>query len=245
MVQTIRSEFGIRYFPEKCERRIILENETNLRIYNPENCAVFCKTKERFGGNSNMAGGFPLLVNEVKILTSEALYQACRFPYNPEIQKNIIAQRSPMTAKMVGKPFRETLTRQDWNSIRVTLMRWCLRVKLLQNWDSFRNVLLETGEMPIVELSSKGDDFWGAVVVKELEVPEKKHKKKTPKYLPSLEMPPGFLVGFNVLGRLNMELRENVKTGRDPMSNDFTNLPPLPIKDFLLLGEPIREIVRR
>jgi len=45
-----------------------------MNIYHPGESAVFCKTKERFGGLSNMAAGFPLLVCGVECRTSEALY---------------------------------------------------------------------------------------------------------------------------------------------------------------------------
>ena len=40
-------------------------------------------------------------------------------------------------------------------------MRWCLRVKLAENWRSFGDLLLATGDRPIVE-ESKKDTFWGA-----------------------------------------------------------------------------------
>ena len=76
-----------------------------------------------------MSAGFPLTVNDVEIRTSEAIYQACRFPTLPEVQKNIIEQKSPMAAKMVGKPFRDK-TREDWYNVRVKIMYWCLQIKL-------------------------------------------------------------------------------------------------------------------
>ena len=133
-----------------------------------------------------MAAGFPFEVNGVRIPSSEALYQACRFPHMPEVQRLIISQRSPMTAKMRSKPHRKN-SRSDWNQVRVPVMRWCLRVKLAQNWQKFAELLLTTEERPIVEESGK-NDFWGA---KPLEN--------------------GTLVGRNVLGRLLMELREELK----------------------------------
>lgn len=222
-------------------------NNSHLRIYNPLECAVFCKVKEEHGGNSNMAPGFPLVVNDTAIRTSEALYQALRFPLKVELQRKIIAEKSPMTAKMVGKPFRAEFCRPDWEQLQVTIMRWCLRVKLLQNWQKFSAVLLATGNLPIVELSTKGDVFWGTVKIKEL--PEQKGKgkyqPKPPKYPPSEQMPVGFLVGYNVMGRLNQELRENLKSGTDRMSQDFSILNPLLIDDFLLFGKPIKPIFRR
>jgi len=135
------------------------QSRDQYREYERESSVVFLKTKEAFGGLSNMAAGFPLSVNGIDIRTSEALCQACRFPHRPRLQAIIIAQKSPMIAKMKGKPHRRD-SRQDWYRTRVNIMRWCLRVKLAQNWHSFSTLLLETGQMPIVE-QSRRDDFWG------------------------------------------------------------------------------------
>ena len=49
---------------------------SQVRTYYPAESAVFLKTNERFGGLSNMAPGFPIVLNGVRIRTSEALYQA-------------------------------------------------------------------------------------------------------------------------------------------------------------------------
>jgi putative DNA methylase len=186
-----------------------------LRTYERSTAVVFLKTKESFGGLSNMAGGYPLRVNGVRILTSEALYQACRFPHLPHVQKLIIEQNSPMTAKMKGKPYRSD-SRPDWDAVRVKIMRWCLRAKLIQNFAEFSRLLRATRDRPIVEESRK-DDFWGAKPIE-----------------------PEVLVGQNVLGRLLMELREELSDGdRWPAQE----LPPLDLPEFLLFGrtiEPIR-----
>lgn len=191
--------------------------EAEIRSYNPKNAIVFLKTNERFGGLSNMAPGFPIIVNGIKFRTAEALYQACRFPYSPDVQKLIIAQYSPMTAKMRSKPFR-LQTRSDWDVQRVPIMRWCLRAKLTCNYETFSSLLLETGCNPIVEMKKKGPDYWGASPDKE-----------------------GNLVGPNVLGRLLMELRDQVQNfGVAP----FEKLAPLPIDDFRIFGEPISCIRR-
>ncbi len=184
------------------------------RMYRRSESAVFLKTKEKHGGLSNMAGGFPLVINGVAIRTSEALYQACRFPHLPELQRDIVAQKSPMTAKMKGKPYRH-ISRPDWDAVRVKIMRWCLQVKLAQNWDNFSELLLETGDIPIVE-HSRRDDFWGAKPI----------NGET-------------LVGTNALGRLLMELRERVK---DEPREDLQYVTPLPIPEFLLYERPIEPI---
>src|ERR1043165_4533284 len=105
----------------------------DTRTYLRTQCISFRKTDEAFGGLSNMAPGYPVRVNGVRIFTVEALYQACRFPHLPEVQQLIIGQHSPMTAKMVSKPYRED-SRPDWDRVRVKVMRWCLRMKLTQHW---------------------------------------------------------------------------------------------------------------
>lgn len=190
------------------------ENEKKKRTYTRSESIVFCKTKESFGGLSNMAGGYPLLVNGIHIRTTEALYQACRYPALPDVQQIIIEQKSPMTAKMKSKPYRH-LTRADWNVVRVNIMRWCLRVKLAQNWHKFGFLLGETGNSPIVE-ESKKDDFWGAKATND-----------------------NVLVGYNVLGRLLMELRDEYRAML--LEKSFV-VRPLEICDFTLLGQNIEEI---
>ena len=185
------------------------------RTYDRAASIVFLKTREAFGGLSNMAGGFPLCVNGIHIRTSEALYQVCRFPHLPAVQRTIIEQRSPMTAKMKSKKHQRQ-SRQDWDLVRVKIMRWCLQVKLIQNWGAFGTLLLATGDQPIVEQSRK-DGFWGAEPV----------DKRT-------------LVGVNALGRLLMELREVAKIEGE---ESFFRVEPLDIVDFLIDGHPIETVV--
>ncbi|MCI0717507.1 MAG: NADAR family protein [Acidobacteria bacterium] len=188
-----------------------MAHTSQTRTYLRGESVVFRKTRETFGGLSNMASGFPLEVNRVTIWSAEALYQACRFPHLPEVQRLIIHQRSPMTAKMKSKPYRKD-SRPDWMKVRVKVMRWCLRVKLAQHWEKFGHLLLETGDRPIVEESRK-DAFWGAKPQDD-----------------------GSLIGINALGRLLMELREEL---RRQNSNQLKSVAPIPIPDFSLFGEPI------
>lgn len=180
------------------------------RIYKREECIVFRKTNEIFGGLSNMAPGFPIEINGNQIRTSEALYQACRFPHLPKLQRTIIEQRSPMTAKMKIKSYLGE-SRPDWEIIRAKIMRWCLRVKCANNLKKFGALLFATEKRPIVEESQK-DEYWGAKTVGN-----------------------DMLVGANVLGRLLMELREELKIRGDEMKY----VEPLDITQFLLFGEPI------
>src|ERR1700756_205685 len=81
-------------------------SEKTITSYRRSECATFRKTNERFGGLSNMAAGYPVVVNGLAIPSSEALYQACRFPHLPDVQRMILAQTNAMVAKMKSKPHR-------------------------------------------------------------------------------------------------------------------------------------------
>lgn len=192
-----------------------MDTKGQTRSYIRDECITFRKTEEEFGGLSNMATGYEIELNGMKIGTSEALYQACRFPFSAEVQEMIIEQKSPMTAKMKSKPFRSE-TRPDWEDVRIPIMRWCIRAKLACNWVKFGELLLATGKKDIVEDSHR-DRFWGAVATEEGDR----------------------LVGINALGRLLMELRE-VFAG--PNRKELAFVEPPRVKDFLLLGSVIGEI---
>lgn len=188
---------------------------SDQRTYRSADCVVFRKTNEEFGGLSNMAPGFPLRVNAIAIGTSEVLYQLCRYPHMPDVQRLLLAERSPMTAKMKSRPYRSQ-SRPDFDRVKVAVMRWCLRVKIAQNWDKFSRLLLSTGERSIVEYSAK-DRFWGAG-------PEDGDT----------------LIGRNALGRLLMELRSEL---RGPQSHALRGpVEPPAIENFCLLGAPIATI---
>lgn len=194
---------------------LMSKGQVDSRSYRPTEVVAFRKTNEDFGGLSNMAPGFPLEIEQVKIRTSEALYQACRFPHMPDVQRMIIQESSPMTAKMLSKPYREQ-SRADWEEVRIPIMRWCLRVKLLQNWRRFSELLLQTKDLPIVEDSRK-DDYWGARLDAH-----------------------GRLEGRNILGRMLMELRQQVREAPDMLQEVL----PLRIENFSLYGRPLPTVTR-
>lgn len=187
------------------------------RIYDPasKELAIFKKTHEQWGGYSNMASGYPLIINDIEIRSSEALYQALKYTNHPEIQFKILEQTSPMTAKMVAKPFKE-LIRPDFEIIKIRIMKWCVHAKLLCNYEKFSHLLLESENKMIVE-ESRRDNFWGA--------------KRTQD---------NKLIGVNVLGRILMEARENLKKGtiKDHL------LPFQTIDNFKILGRNI-EVVHK
>ena len=181
-------------------------------------CCTFKKTKNRYGGLSNMASGFPLKINNTDIYHSESIYQVCRFPHLPDVQREILQQRSPITAKMKMKVHKSN-TRADWQSIKLQIMQWCIELKLAQNFINFSLVLEETYFKQIVEDSPK-DDFWGAM--------RQKNNK--------------MLVGKNVLGKMLMNLREKYYSAD---RYKLLIVEPVPIKDFMLFGQRIPIIDER
>jgi ribA/ribD-fused uncharacterized protein len=193
-----------------------MTREFNIKTYVAEDVTSFKKVGDEYGIFSNMSP-YPVIVNDVRIRTSEALYQACRFPLNSEVQKNVIEQASPMAAKMVTKPFREEFCRPDWDDVQVDIMYWCLRVKLACHTEKFSRYLLCSKEKDIVENSHK-DRFWGAV-------PEKDNKTN--------------MTGANVLGMLLMELRDLVNT---VSVQELKVVEPLDIPNFLLYNVDIQTV---
>lgn len=179
------------------------------RIYDLSDSIVFHKTREKFGGLSNMAAGYSVNVNNVIIPTVEHLYQACRFPGYPQIQYDILSEPSPMKAKWIGRKFIDS-TRSDWKTECFNVMKWCLVIKLSQNWETFGRLLESTGKMNIVELAPKGK-IWGA--------------KQTGNKLE----------GVNALGRLIMKVREEFVY---PNIRPYC-VQSLQIRDFKLLGNDI------
>jgi predicted NAD-dependent protein-ADP-ribosyltransferase YbiA (DUF1768 family) len=203
-------------------------------IYRADECAAFNKTGKAYGGFSNFAGSYvspvdgtmqrySLCVEGATIHTAEALYQACRFPDHPAIQREIIEQVNPRAAKLKSKKtVYKPAVRLDWESVCIPVMRWCLRVKLAQHFEAFGGLLAGTGERPIVERvgvarGRRGGTaaFWGAV---------------------EDEGDPRIMCGVNVLGQLLMELREELRV-RGPAMRQVE--PPAQVPHFLLYGQPI------
>lgn len=184
-----------------------------VRTYNKREVITFAKTTGPFGGLSNMAKDFPIFVNENIIDSVEALYQALKFPFYPDIQYQILSQSNPMLAKRISR-LNQNKVRSDWNNIRFTVMEWCLNIKLLQNWESFGQILHSTGRNTIVEYSVK-DPVWGAVPIDDV-----------------------FLKGVNAMGRLLMKVREQyVINGERPIK-----VSPPNVIGLLLYGVPVSTV---
>ena len=156
----------------------------SIRKYKKGECITFKSTKGKYGALSNMAPDFPIKIASSLIKTSEALYQALRFPDYPWIQRKIISYNSPITAKRFSREHIDK-TRFDWDNQRFKIMRFCIELKYLHNKEIFYRVLTSTKNLPIVEYTIE-DKVWGAT-------------EQGNSY-----------VGTNALGRLLMGLRQKV-----------------------------------
>lgn len=148
---------------------------------------AFTKVKLPYGWLGNMSP-YPIKFGEHTYLTTEALFQALRFS-DPEIQKQIREQKSPMAAKLVAKSMAEDMVVEQLSEKDVANMKMCLKLKLEQH-PQLKIDLLKTDKRLIVEdVTNRGDKgsnlFWGAMLVD------------------------GKWVGKNVLGNLWMDLRKD------------------------------------
>lgn len=178
------------------------------RIYYKKEAITFKSTKGKYGELSNMAPNFPIIINGLSINNVELLYQALRYPHLPNVQEKILNHKSPISAKKFAREYIEQ-TRIDWNKNRFKIMKFCIQLKYYYNKESFGEILLNTKNRPIVEFTYE-DKVWGATDEGE------------------------YYEGTNALGRLLMELRENVR------NNQFSLEIP-EIENFKLLDQEINK----
>lgn len=178
----------------------------------------FTKVSLPHGWLSNMSP-HPVVHEGVSFRTTEALFHALRWREHPAVVEEIRAQASPMAAKMVTKKHMHLLApeafEQDLDNMRV-----CLRLKVEQHPD-LKAALLATGDLPIVEdvTSRKRGARWGMARVG------------------------GFWEGENLLGRLWMELRDELraekkvaKTSPAVLGQREAGLAPLEMREFPASG---------
>lgn len=194
-----------------------------IRNYEVSSAAIFRFTKGDLAALTNFTPGMELMVpteaGEVRIDSSETLYQIQKFKDHPEIQeqvlKNAWAHEKPARGGKDTAIANKASVSEDWQEGRsIQSMRYTLRMKLAQHREAVIKALDKTGNLPIVEHSSK-NSFWGAK-------PDG----------------PGTLRGMNVLGRLWMEIREELR--KDP---DFCK-HTVPSPGTCLMGSRILPWIR-
>ena len=98
-------------------------------------------------------------------------------------RQKIQMAKTPMLAARLGRDRKQKL-RRDWESVKVSVMRTAVLAKFAQHED-LGKLLLATGDAKIVE-HTENDDYWGDG---------------------------GDGSGKNMLGRILMEVREQLRSG--------------------------------
>ena len=164
-----------------------------VRLWARATSAVWCKVADEHGALSNMANGMPLTVERVRdgvvvetivFASGEHLFQWLAFPHLPAHQAKILAAPHAMQSKFVAWE-RVKERRADWRLVNLRGMAFVQTVRLQSA--RYRAAMAGTWGRDIVELSVK-DAFWGAK-----------------------PQPSGDLLGQNVVGRLQTQLREGAR----------------------------------
>ncbi len=144
------------------------------------------------GWLSNMSP-YKIVVDDIFWNTAEAYFQCLRFAPDDTVRETIRMQKSPIAAKMVAKQNVSRMVVVPMSEQDVENMRITLRLKFKCNQIPLEENLLLTGTRTIIEdCSGRRTDsgaFWGAA-----------------------ELPNGLLYGQNMLGKLLMELRNEIRT---------------------------------
>ena len=159
-----------------------------MRVYARDQVCPFRFTRAPYGAFSNFQPlAVPIAAGPWTFRFAEALYQAAKFPAHSEVQQRIADAPTAREAAAIGRTPGLGID-PGWNARRVDVMRWVLRMKREANAAEIDAVLTTTGDRPIVEVSTR-DPWWGARPVA--------HRYE----------------GRNVLGRLWMELRQQLRDG--------------------------------
>ena len=143
------------------------------------------------GWLSNMSP-YKIVVDDIFWKTAEAYFQCLRFAPDDAVRETIRVQKSPIAAKMVAKQNVSRMVVVPMSEQDVENMRITLRLKFRCNQIPLEDNLLLTGARTIIEdccgRRTESGVFWGAA-----------------------ELPNGLLYGRNMLGKLLMELRSEIK----------------------------------
>jgi len=194
----------------------------------------FTKITDPAGVLSNM-NALAVTAGGRKWSSTEALYQACRFPDHQEVQELIWSENSPMAAKLRSKSYRKTEGCGDWGAVQIPVMEWCLWLKLAFNFRFVYWPLRQNADRPLVEISARRkpretDLLWGTGVS---------------------PADPDSVTGCNVLGKLWMIIRSDVlapqpdgsSLGIPELTTKFSVVPAPPVPRLILFGQPVGEIV--
>ena len=181
------------------------------------NQLIFRDADGEFGGLSNRSAIFPVSINDARLPTADHLFHVLKFRH-PLIQRALVSLREPSSCKTFAnsRDLRAGV-REDWDDIKLEVMDFCVRTKLLTNWVQFGKLLHSTAGKEILMVSGS-DKYWGVV------------------------KSDGCFVGENHLGLLLMKLRDEF-LGEGNFQLRVV-VPPRNL-DLQYLGKPIEVKDRR
>jgi ribA/ribD-fused uncharacterized protein len=156
--------------------------------------ASFCKTADPLGGLAMMSRDHPYEDQGLKWKSSEAHFQAAKFPHNPDLQEQIRLAENGFEAKKIAWAHKDEV-RPDWRDINAQMLAY-VNTRKMDGSQSFRDQLASTEGRDIVELSVK-DDFFGAKPVGDK------------------------LVGRDLLGHVLTQLRDGARMDELPPGTSF------------------------
>ena len=110
--------------------------------------------RNKYGFLSNMYPS-PIILGGIRYTCAEAAFQAVKL--KDKSQRVMFQGLSGPAAKQLG---RRIPLREDWNNIRIDVMRWIVKEKFSQN-PALSIMLVQTGTEELIEENTWGDRFWG------------------------------------------------------------------------------------
>jgi N-glycosidase YbiA len=143
---------------------------------------LFYGTKEVPYGCFSNFSAHKFMLDGLEWRTTEHYFQAMKFAGHPEHIEALRQMPSPMQVAKAGRSRARPL-RPDWEEVKDDIMRQALRAKFTQH-PEIQKILLETGHKELIENTTK-DHYWGCGSTG---------------------------MGKNMLGKLLMELRDELRT---------------------------------
>jgi hypothetical protein len=140
-------------WPDRCDMVVWLMDQLD-KLQSKNQMATIDKFDGDFGFLSNFWPS-KVTLDGVEFDNVEAAFQAAKTHDLTEREK-IRSASTPGKAKKLG---RKVSLREDWNDIRISVMRDLLQQKF--NNKELRKLLIDTGSAALVEGNTWNDKFWG------------------------------------------------------------------------------------
>eukprot|EP00842_Homolaphlyctis_polyrhiza_P006552 jgi/Hompol1/6899/HPOL_005118-RA len=125
-----------------------------MRLFAANEIRFYTRNSGKYASFSNFSP-HPIVIGDKLWPTVEHYFQAQKFA-GTEYEELVRLSDSPRKAKTLGRSFP---LREDWEQIKLDVMRDALAAKFEQNEDC-KELLLESGDAKLIE-DAPNDNFWG------------------------------------------------------------------------------------